>query len=169
MIINSVFPRNYSLLKVESVEIFIYFPHYGNFLFHKLNSCLRNYWRGKLFKGGNYLWKYGNLCICICFSLYVSMQEVRTYLNTIQMTLTLRNNPFTMDPHFCLIIWKNKHFTLSYYFFLMLPEHPILVVPGLPTHGQLLLTKMSGSHPTQEPWILALVFSQPRWLGHTSL
>ena len=35
--------ENYSFLKVENVEIFIYFPHYGNFLLHKLNSCRGNY------------------------------------------------------------------------------------------------------------------------------
>ena len=43
------FLGNYSLLKVEKVEIFIQFPHYGNFLLHKLNSCHRN----RLLKWGN--------------------------------------------------------------------------------------------------------------------
>ena len=42
---------HYSFLKVENVEIFIKFPHYGNFLFHKLNSCRGNYWRGETIQG----------------------------------------------------------------------------------------------------------------------
>ena len=60
----NTFPLNYCFLKVENVEIFIYFPHYGNFLLHKLNSY-KNYLRGetieggKLFKGANYLRKHG--------------------------------------------------------------------------------------------------------------
>ena len=45
------FRRNYSFLKVENVEIFIWFPHYGNFLLHKLNSCRGNYWRGETIHG----------------------------------------------------------------------------------------------------------------------
>ena len=32
---------------MESVEIFIWIPHYGNFLLHKLDGCSGNYWRGK--------------------------------------------------------------------------------------------------------------------------
>ena len=32
-------------------EIFIQFPHYGNFLLHKLNSCCGNYSRGKSIQG----------------------------------------------------------------------------------------------------------------------
>ena len=45
------FHGNYSFLKVENVEIFIQFPHYGNFLLYKLNSCRGNYSRGELFEG----------------------------------------------------------------------------------------------------------------------
>ena len=37
----SSFRGNYSFLKVENVEIFVQFPHYGNFLLHE-------------FKGDNY-------------------------------------------------------------------------------------------------------------------
>ena len=33
-------------MQVENVEIFIQFPHYGNFLIHKLNGCCGNYWKG---------------------------------------------------------------------------------------------------------------------------
>ena len=40
------FRGNYSFLKVENVEIFIQFPHYGNSLLHKLNSYCGKYWRG---------------------------------------------------------------------------------------------------------------------------
>ena len=43
----TVFPRIDSFLKVQNVELFMKFPHYGNFLLHKLNSCGRNYWRGE--------------------------------------------------------------------------------------------------------------------------
>ena len=39
------FCGNYSFLKVRNVEIFIYFPHYGKFLLHKLKSCRGNYSR----------------------------------------------------------------------------------------------------------------------------
>ena len=45
------FRGNYSFLKVENVEIFIQFPHYGNFLLHKLNSCCGNYSRGETIQG----------------------------------------------------------------------------------------------------------------------
>ena len=31
---------------MESIEIFIQFPHHGNFLHYQLNSCRRNYSRG---------------------------------------------------------------------------------------------------------------------------
>ena len=36
------FRENDSFLKEENMEIFIQFPHYGNFLLHKLNSCRGN-------------------------------------------------------------------------------------------------------------------------------
>ena len=42
---------------------------------------------------------------------------LRTYLDTIQMTLTLRNNPFTMDPHLCQIIWKETFYTFWLFLF----------------------------------------------------
>jgi hypothetical protein len=36
---------------VENVEIFIYFPHSGNFLLHILNSCRGNYSREETIRG----------------------------------------------------------------------------------------------------------------------
>ena len=57
------FRRNYSFLKVENVDIFIWFPHYGNFLLHKLNSCRGNYWRGETIRGNTVFMKIGsNVC-----------------------------------------------------------------------------------------------------------
>ena len=44
----TTFPRIDSFLKVENVELFIYFWHYGNLLLHELNS------HKKLLEGGNY-------------------------------------------------------------------------------------------------------------------
>ena len=43
-----------------------YFPHYGNFLLHKLNSCRRNYWGGEIIQGRKLFAeiskRYRNLC-----------------------------------------------------------------------------------------------------------
>ena len=38
------FQGNNSFLKVENVDLFIQFLHFGNFMLHKLNSCRRHYW-----------------------------------------------------------------------------------------------------------------------------
>ena len=65
MKVNTVFQQIVSadtilFLKVGNVEIVILFPHYGNFLLHKLNRIAVETIEGwKLFKGGNYSRKYG--------------------------------------------------------------------------------------------------------------
>ena len=38
---------------------FVCYSCFGNFSLYRLNSCHGSYWRGKLFKGGNYSRKYG--------------------------------------------------------------------------------------------------------------
>ena len=59
---HTVFPHIVSAetIFLLKVEIFILFPHYGNFLHHKLNSCRRNY-----LKGGKYLWNCNGFFIAI--------------------------------------------------------------------------------------------------------
>ena len=49
---------------MENVEIFIQFPHYGNFLVDKLNAA-ETIQEGKQFEGGNYLRKYRIYYSCL--------------------------------------------------------------------------------------------------------
>ena len=48
---------------MENVEIFVQFPHYGNFLLHKWKTAAETIEGGNLLKGGNYSRKYGMLIL----------------------------------------------------------------------------------------------------------
>ena len=86
----------------------------------QLNSCLRNYW-GETMPGRKLFVEICNLCICVCFSLYVSMQEVRAYLNYLN-DLNSQEQPIVPDNlirnilHFLIIyFWCFQH--LQYWYF----------------------------------------------------
>ena len=81
------------------------------FLLHKLNSCRRNYWRGKLFKGGNYSRKYGNQNHVIIKSYFLTYLAYYNYLSSLKKWLTIRIWRFLLAKS---KMWLNLERTLTH-------------------------------------------------------